>query len=1121
MKLLKNIIAVLVIAQVSTAFAQNPSDGCAGVPALPVNTTCTNQAYTLPGSYSNGGIAMSATCVGGNDRDDGWYSVTATSTGTMTIDMTGDRAYGLVIWSSCGGGTEITCDEQNALPGSVSFAATNGTTYYVQVHRRSGNGTATMTGNICAHMPGGGGGNHNIGTGNLTACSGDLFDTGGSGAEYSSSEDITETYCSDVAGQCITITFNSFSTESCCDHLNIYDGPNTGSPLIGTFDGTNSPGTITGTSGCLTFHWTSDGSVTDPGWDATISCSACPTCVDGIQNGLETGIDCGGPSCAPCPCGAGAVPNDEPCCATALTVNPDFLCGTVTSSTIANATQSPESAAACGGTEDDDVWFSFVATGTSHSVDLINIAGSTTDMYHSVWEGPCGGLSLVAGTCSDPNSQTLTGLTPGNTYYVRVYTWTGTTGQTSTFDVCIGTPPPPPANDDCGGAFALTVNPTAACTTVTAGSVASATPSPQATGGCFGTDDDDVWFSFVATGPTHYVSLLNVFGSTTDMYHSVWDGCGGGSSLVPGTCSDGDAQTVTGLTPGNTYYVRVYTYTSTAGQTSSFEVCIGTPPPPPSNDEPCNAIPAVVNPDAVCNLTTPGYCVGSTQTLAGCAGTADDDVWFSFVALDPNQNIEILNATGTTDMVHELFSGPCGSLTSLGCSDPDLSVHTGLTVGATYYVRVYTYSSSGTNTSFDLCITSPCGINGTAPSCNLNYSHSTTAYAPVNYNTGTAMTFTDDRFADAYTSIGFPFCFDGVLYNDVLVSSNGYLIFPGCYSAAPTETSVTAGGYSAYSMYTDAPNIDDAPRNAIMGPWQDIDPSIAGSTVRTRVHGTTPNRVFVAKFNTVGMYSCSSDDFTGQIMLYETTYDIEVHIGEKTICAGWNGGGAILGLHNFDGTQTVIPAGYNYSTPWSVPTGSPEGHRFSNGCPECNTPLPVELVSFRGQSAEGYNLIQWKTITEKNNDYFVLERSTGGSEFEEVAVIEGNGDSNHEIEYGYRHLNPDELQYYRLKQVDFDGAASYSSIISVQSNGSGIKIYPNPTSGKLFFDIENVLKSNEVFTISYTDISGKTVTEQINVSTQSMSYELNEFANLDTGIYIVRFLNGLGEIITTEKVVKQ
>ncbi len=133
--------------------------------------------------------------------------------------------------------------------------------------------------------------------------------------------------------------------------------------------------------------------------------------------------------------------NDDCSNAVVLTVNPDLACGTVTSATLIGATASPEPNG-CFGTADDDVWFTFVATSTAHTISLDNITGSTTDLYHVLYEGAnCAALTQL--NCSDPNTSDATGLTAGNTYYVRVYSWTGTPGQDSVFDVCIGTPPPP------------------------------------------------------------------------------------------------------------------------------------------------------------------------------------------------------------------------------------------------------------------------------------------------------------------------------------------------------------------------------------------------------------------------------------------------------------------------------------------------------------------------------------------------------------------------------------------------------------------------------------------------------------------------------------------------------
>ena len=141
---------------------------------------------------------------------------------------------------------------------------------------------------------------YNMSNTTVNTCSGTFYDPGGAGGNYGNNNLFTMTFCSANPGDEIIFDFTLFDVESGFDDLLVYDGPNTGSPLIGSFTGTGSPGSITSSSGCLTFVWDSDGSVTDIGWAATISCST-PTCSDGVMNGLETGIDCGGPTCLPCP----------------------------------------------------------------------------------------------------------------------------------------------------------------------------------------------------------------------------------------------------------------------------------------------------------------------------------------------------------------------------------------------------------------------------------------------------------------------------------------------------------------------------------------------------------------------------------------------------------------------------------------------------------------------------------------------------------------------------------------------------------------------------------------------------------------------------------------------------
>lgn len=101
-----------------------------------------------------------------------------------------------------------------------------------------------------------------------------FYDPGGPNGNYGNYLYIVQTFVA-PEGQCLQVTFSSFSTESCCDYLKIYDGTNTSGYCYGEFKGSNTPGSITSISGALTFVFSSDNSVTRAGWNATISCAEC------------------------------------------------------------------------------------------------------------------------------------------------------------------------------------------------------------------------------------------------------------------------------------------------------------------------------------------------------------------------------------------------------------------------------------------------------------------------------------------------------------------------------------------------------------------------------------------------------------------------------------------------------------------------------------------------------------------------------------------------------------------------------------------------------------------------------------------------------------------------------
>jgi hypothetical protein len=121
-------------------------------------------------------------------------------------------------------------------------------------------------------------------------------------------------------------------------------------------------------------------------------------------------------------------------------------------------------------------------------------------------------------------------------------------------------------------------------------------------------------------------------------------------------------------------------------------------------------------------------------------------------------------------------------------------------------------------------------------------------------------------------------------------------------------------------------------------------------------------------------------------------------------------------------------------------------------------PLPVSLINFNAYPVLNHVEIVWTTATEINNDFFTIERSKDGINFEPIMQVEGAGNSNQVLNYKETDSQPYEgVSYYRLKQTDFDGQFSYSEIRVVNFNtgtiGQSLMIYPNPAIHQLFISL--------------------------------------------------------------------
>lgn len=372
------------------------------------------------------------------------------------------------------------------------------------------------------------------------------------------------------------------------------------------------------------------------------------------------------------------------------------------------------------------------ATGISLTPTL-TWAASTNSASYDVYLGTSvAGATLLTNTVSTSYT-VLSGVLSGNTTY---YWYVAPRGCDNSTIACDGgaysftTQNPPPAFDEPCGAVALTVGTSCSYTTYT--SVGCTGTSGPPAPGCASYSTGDVWFSFVV--PASGAVVINTqAGTITDsgmaIYSSSDNTCTGTFTLIE--CDDDDSPngsmsliSKSGLTPGNTIFIRFWDYNDLTG---TFDLCITEPV---ANDNCAGAIALTPSVDLTCTTAVTGQStVYSTQSQAGCSGTADDDIWYSFVATSALHNVTLSNVTGSPTMVTQVFSGSCGALVSVVCSTTYSTALTGLTVGNTYYIRVHTSNASGTYaTSFDICVTTT-----VAPSC-------TTNTAPANAATGVSLT---------------------------------------------------------------------------------------------------------------------------------------------------------------------------------------------------------------------------------------------------------------------------------------------------------------------------------------------------------------------------------------------
>lgn len=182
--------------------------------------------------------------------------------------------------------------------------------------------------------------------------------------------------------------------------------------------------------------------------------------------------------------------------------------------------------------------------------------------------------------------------------------------------------------------------------------------------------------------------------------------------------------------------------------------------------------------------------------------------------------------------------------------------------------------------------------------------------------------------------------------------------------------------------------------------------------------------------------------------------------------------------------------------------------------------LPVSLMSFTGQTMDKYNQLNWRTATEKNTEWHILQRSTDGiSDWTEVARTQGAGWSNEEQAYSLNDESPTPISFYRLLNRDFDDAEQLSGIIRLERDAitaDVLSAFPNPVGDALNLALTSTLVGD--LRVDLTDITGREVLrteQQVGEGAVSISLDLS---GVSRGTYLVRSVDAGGKVLVARVV---
>jgi trimeric autotransporter adhesin len=162
--------------------------------------------------------------------------------------------------------------------------------------------------------------------------------------------------------------------------------------------------------------------------------------------------------------------------------------------------------------------------------------------------------------------------------------------------------------------------------------------------------------------------------------------------------------------------------------------------------------------------------------------------------------------------------------------------------------------------------------------------------------------------------------------------------------------------------------------------------------------------------------------------------------------------------------------------------------------------IPVELMHFNVKNGQKSAILTWATASERDNAVFNIEQSTNGKDFQTIGQVKGNGTTSAVHTYSFEHKDPSvSINYYRLKQVDVNGTATYSAVRSLIIGKTGLVVKTTLVTDML----EIVVSDEKIGPLSIFNISGQIVLNFNAQGTKQLSV-----SNLPAGLYFIRTATG-------------